>query len=487
MNRMKAKVTDYLLYRWRFRIGFFVVAFVIIGVVIFTALNMPGALRAAEQQTALTSSKLSVSSLDVNSIVNFPYYILQRLSFLAFGVTTISIKLPSMILGVLTILGMFLLAKNWFSRSIGVMTVLLAATSSQFLFLAQDGTPAITFSFVTIWLLAICTFVTRKKLFSTFWKVVCGVLMAIELYLPLGIYVNIALIVTMLLHPHIRYLVRRISRPRFILAIILGIAMMIPLGYAIYVNYAIALTLLGIPGAHANLLGNVRTSIGDFFGFMLPATSFAVRPVYSISLLLLMGIGVYRLITIRYTARSYTASMLLVTITPLVIMNPQYQSAFFPVAVILLALGSSQLVTSWYKLFPKNPYARVAGLIPLTIFTCGMVFASTLRYVNNYTYNGTILSQYSSDLTLLDKTLANYHASKATTQLVTTKKEAEFYSLVAHYNKRFSVSSSHEPSAALTIVTHGAYHIAPPEAPPTEIVTSHFAQNADRLYVYTPK
>lgn len=484
---MKSKVTDYLLYRWRFRIGFLVVAFVVVGVVIFTALNMPGALREAEQQTALTSSKLSATSLDVNSIVNFPYYILQRVSFLIFGVTTMSIKLPSIILGVLTTLGIFLLAKNWFSRSIGVMVTLLATTSTQFLFIAQDGTPAITFSVVTIWLLAICTFVTRKKLFSTFWKVVCGVLMAVELYLPFGIYVDIALIITMLLHPHIRYLLRRISRPRFVLATVLGIIAMVPLGYAIYVNHTIALTLLGIPSVHTNLLDNVRTSISDLFGFLLPATSFSIRPVYSLSLLLLMILGIYRLIKIRYTARSYTTSLLLVTIVPLVIMNPSYQSALFPIAVILLALGSSHLVTSWYKLFPRNPYARIAGLIPLIVFTGGMVFADTLRYANNYTYNSTILSHYNSDLSSVDKTLAKYHARLATTQLITTKKEAEFYSLVAHYDKRFHVGGPGQSSSTLVIMTHAAYHAAPPSKTPTEIITNRFAQNADRLYVYTNK
>lgn len=484
---MKSKVTDYLLYRWRFRIGFFVIAFIVVGVVIFTALNMPGALREAELQTAIMSSKLSATSLDVNSIVNFPYYILQRLSLILLGVTTLSIKLPSIVLGTLTVLGIYLLARNWFTRSIGVMVTLLAATSTQFLFMAQDGTPAICFSFVTIWLLAICTFVTRKKLFSTFWKVVCGVLMAIELYVPFGIYVNIALAVTMLFHPHIRYLLRRISRPRFTLAIIFGVAAMVPLGYAIFVNYTIALTLLGIPMGHGSLFANAAASFRDLFGFLLPTNSFFVRPIYSISLLCLMIIGLYRLIKIRYTARSYTTSILLVTLVPLVLMNQQYESVLFPLAVILLALGSSQLVISWYRLFPKNPYARIAGLIPLTILTCGIVFSDTLCYANNYTYNSAIVSHYNNDLSSLDKTLKKYHAHPSTTRLIATEKEAEFYRVVQHYDKRFLTNTLEGTSPKITIMTHAAYHAAPPDTVPVEIITNRLSKNADRLYIYEHK
>lgn len=484
---MKSKVTDYLLYRWRFRIGFFVIAFIVVGAVIFTSLNMPGALREAEQHTAIMSSKLSATSLDVNSIVNFPYYILQRLSFIAFGVTTLSIKLPSIILGTLTVLGIYLLARNWFTRSVGVMVTLLAATSTQFLFMAQDGTPAICFSFVTIWLLAICTFVTRKKLFSTFWKVVCGVLMAIELYLPFGIYVNIALAVTMLFHPHIRYLLRRISRPRFTLAIIFGIAAMVPLCYAIFVDYTIALTLLGIPTGHGSLLASTHATARDLFGFLLPTTSFYVRPVYAMSLLGLMIIGLYRLVKIRYTARSYTTSILLVTLVPLVLMNQQYESVLFPLVVILLALGSSQLVVSWYQLFPRNPYARIAGLIPLTILTCGIVFSDTLRYINNYTYNSVIVSHYNNDLSSLDKTLRKYHATADTTRLIASRKESEFYQVVEHYDKRFLTNTLEGTSPKLTIMTHEAYHTAPPDTAPVEIVTNRLSKNADRLYVYEHK
>ena len=483
---MKSKVTDYLLYRWRFRIGYLAVAAIVVGIIVFTALNTPGALRLGEQETALISGKLSMTSLDVNSIVNFPYYILQRVSFLAFGVTTLSVKLPSIVLGVLSALGIFLLARNWFTRNVAVMVTLLATTSTQFLFMAQDGTPAIIFSFVTIWLLAICTFVTRKKLFSTFWKVVCGVLMAVELYLPFGVYVDSALAITMLFHPHIRYLLRRISRPRFTLAIVFGLAAMVPLGYAIYVNHDIALTLLGIPTAHANLLDNVHTSARDIFGFLLPADSYAIRPIYALSLLILMAIGLFRLVKIRYTARSYTASILLITIVPLVVMNPQYESALFPVAVIFMALGSSQLVASWYRLFPRNPYARVAGLIPLTIFTCGMVFADTLRYVNNYTYNSAIVTHYNNDLASLDKTLAKYHATIDTTRLISTEKEAEFYGLVSHYDKRFTTGVS-ESSTKLIIMTHDAYHAASPDKAPIEIITNHLAEDSDRLYVYEQK
>ena len=162
---MKSRVTDYLLYRWRFGLGFTIIA-ILIGIIVWLgARAIPGELRAAEIHSVLTSSSLSKSSLDPAMIVNFPYHLLQRLSIFAFGATTFAIKLPSLILATLTIIGIFVLTQSWLKRNVAVITTIALATTTQFLFMAQDGTPAITFNTIAVWLLVAGLRVTRGKYF----------------------------------------------------------------------------------------------------------------------------------------------------------------------------------------------------------------------------------------------------------------------------------------------------------------------------------
>ncbi len=48
---------------------------------------------------------------------------------------------------------------------------------------------------------------------------------------------------------------------------------------------------------------------------------------------------------------------------PVILINPIFTSVTFVPIVLLLAAGLTSLIGYWYRLFPRNPYARVAGLI----------------------------------------------------------------------------------------------------------------------------
>ena len=481
---MKVRVTDYALYKWRYQIGYTCAALLIVCVLFVAVVYVPGALRQGELQSALLSSALSMHSIDPTTVINLPYHILQRLIFLALGVTTLSIKLPSVILAAATMFGVLLLVKTWFRRNVAIIVTIIAATTTQFLFLAQDGTPSIMFSFVTIWLLVASTYMTRNKVFSTLWKVVACVLTATAFYIPLGVYVVLALFIAAVLHPHIRYMIRRIAKVRLGIAIVLGLVALVPLVEAIILNHTVAFTLLGIPNTPINLQDNVVTIGQSMFGFFLTSDSYLLRPLYPLGAIFLMGVGAYKFLTVKYTARSYTVFLLAFFTFPLVILNPTHITDLYPLAILVTAMGITTLITNWYRLFPRNPYARTAGLVPITVFVVGMVFTGAIRYINNYTYNPSVLGSYNNDLRLLDRTLASTNANKSTTHVITTESEQPFYTLVAHYDKRFTVSTSYDPSNEVMIVTHNAHTEDPLKAPIDTIITSRKASSADRFYIY---
>ncbi len=481
---MKSQVTDYVLYRWRYVIGYVLVLALFAGILSIAAFYVPDALRQGEMDSALTSGALSMKSIEPESVVNLPYYLLQRLSFMALGVTTFSIKLPSIVLGALTAIGIFVVTRSWFRRNTAVITTAIAISSTQFLFLLQDGTPAIMFSFITIWLLAACTFVTRSHYFTTLWKVVACVLLAAALYIPLGIYLVLAVIITASLHPHIRYVIRRVPRVRFTIAILLGLISVAPLIYAIIIKPTVALMLLGLLTDGLDLPASLLAAGQDLFGFFSNSNSHLLRPLYGVATTLLLLVGLYKLLTVKYTARSYTVLILGVCLTILAALNPAHVTALYPVAVIMIAMAVATLIVNWYKLFPRNPYARVAGLVPITVLVVGLVFSGLMRYMNNYTYNPNILSHYTTDLKLLDATLAN-QADATGIQLVASASEAPFYGLVAHYDTRFSVGTAVDEKAATVIVSRQAQqNTSVSKLSLTTIVTSQKSSEADRFYIY---
>lgn len=481
---MKTQVTDLFLYRWRYRLGYVVLTILTIVVVGLIATLIPGALRSAEMQSALTSGELSIKSLTPAMVVDWPYHVLQRGSFMLFGVTQLSIKLPSLVIGFFTAVGIFMLIRTWFRRNIAIIVTVLAVTMAPFLFMIQDGTPTIMFTALTVWLLVAGTYVTRGLLFGTFWKVLGCVLLAISLYTPLGIYLTVALIITASLHPHIRYVIRRIAKPRLILAIILGIVSIAPLAYAIYLDNAVAMRIFGVPSGPIDIGANVVSVGQDLFGFFSTSNSHLLRPMFSLATVLLVLIGIYRLLTVKYTARSYAAIILGVIVSIAIIINPRYAYNLFPIIVLMVAMGVATLIIDWYKLFPRNPYARIAGLIPLAVLVVGLSFSDVTRYTSSYLYSPDILASYSYDLRLLSKTLAK-QPKDTKILLVTTQKERSFYDLVAYYDKRFIVTTEYDTAdRPVAIVSHGAYQANMPPWQLTQIITNRKATDADRFYLY---
>jgi hypothetical protein len=477
---MHTRLTDFLAYRWRYILGY-TLTVVVIGVMLaVAAFYVPHELRQAEIDSALTSATLGTSSMLPPAVVDLPYHLLQKIGFVLFGVSTFSIKLPSIILGALTVLGVFLLIRTWFRASVAILSTVLVTVTSQFLFLAQDGTPGIMFAFISIWLLFVATFVTRLKHFGLFWKVLTCIAMALSVYTPAGIYLVLVMLTTALFHPHIRFLIKRFNRLKISIALALGLATMVPLGYAVLIDHSIASTLLGVPTGAFDLKANFMQAVNDMFGFATVSSTYLIRPLYPIGIAILMLVGLYRILTHRYTARSYITISWGVVIILLIIISPSSVTNFFAVSAILVSYGIIEMIRSWYRIFPRNPYARIAGMIPLVVLVLAFVMSGITRYISTYRYDPQVMAYYSSDLRLLTDTLTSENAHNDTTQVVVSSSELPFYQLVAKYDKRFSVSTVAN-AKKVAIYSSAAKR---PSSTPNNIVVNSRASDADRFYIY---
>ncbi|MDN5274401.1 MAG: conserved rane protein of unknown function [Candidatus Saccharibacteria bacterium] len=480
---MGKHITDYLLYRWRYFLGYGLIGLILLAVFAVAGLYIPGALSSAEMQSVISSDaiRFSLDKFDPNMVVNLPYHLMQRASIELLGVSNLSIKLPSLILGLASAVGMLILLRTWFRRNVAVLTTVLVITTGQFLFVAQSGTQSIIYIFWSIWLLVAAMMVSRGAKGSSIWKIILFGIAALSLYTPLSIYILAALISAAVLHPHLRYLMRRLPKTKMLIASICALLLITPLGYVIWRNPSIGLTLLGIPSSSPDFQANAIQLLRQYLDFLSPSSGTLMTPVYGLGSMILILLGIFRLVTTKYTARSYITAAWIILLLPVLIINPNFVSITFVPVVLLMAMGISTLLSNWYRLFPRNPYARLAGLIPLAVLIGGMVLSGVDRYMYGYQYDPQTAGNFSEDLRLVNDQLDV--KDRGIVALVVSEKEVPFYQVVAHYQKDVLVAPATSPVAApTTIVSRAAYTKNATE--PWRIVTDSMAGDADRFYIY---
>lgn len=480
---MVKNITEYSLYRWRYFLGYGLIGLILLSVFAIAGLYVPGALSPAEMQSVINSDaiRFSLQNFDPASVVNLPYHLLQRASIELLGVSNFSIKLPSLILGLLSAVGMLILLRTWFRRNVAVLTTILVITTGQFLFVAQSGTQGIVYIFWSIWLLVSAIMISRQARGGDLWKIILSGIIALSLYTPLSVYIIAALVSATILHPHLRFLIRRIPKTKLLVAGLCALILLTPLAYFIWLEPSIGLTLLGVPQQWPDFQANAIQLLRQYLDFLSPSSGTVMTPVYGLGSMILILLGIIRLATTKYTARSYITVAWIILLVPVLVINPNFVSITFVPVILLMAMGISTLMSNWYRLFPRNPYARLAGLIPLSVLIGGMVLSGVNRYMYGYQYDPQTAGNFSEDLRLVNDELGK---KEGTVSFVVGADEVPFYQVIAHHQDDILVSAAGAPAAPAptTIVSKAAYIKSTTE--PSRIVTDGKASDADRFYIY---
>lgn len=469
--------SQYFLYRWRYVIGYSLIGLLLAGLLLFAGLFLPGGLSQMETQSVIRSAALSIDDPSTLAITNLPYYALQSFIFSIFGVSLFTIKLPSLILALFTAVGFIMLLRRWFRPNIAVLASMIAITTGQFLFIAQSGTPSILYVFWPVALLLLGTQITRIKNFRLLWKALFAITAALSLYTPLGIYPLLAILLAIIFHPHLRAVVRKLSRTRITIVTLLFALLVAPLGWLISLKPSLGLSLIGVPTSHTiDFSSNIAALLTQYFLFWEPAASEVMTPVFGLGSALLIGLGLYRLIRTRDTTRSYLIIFWIVCLTPMLIINPDFTSVTFVPSMLMLAAGLTSLIGYWYRLFPLNPYARITGLFPIIILVAALITTGLTRYVYGYHYSPQVAPLFSKDLSLVPSD---------TNILVVSDTELPFYEAIARYRDGLNVST--KATGTTVTVTRAQKDTVPTTYSITKIITNPQAREADRFYVMSTK
>lgn len=482
---MKASLLrELVLYRYRYLLGYALFVLFLFAMFSTDIGSLPYGLSNGEMKSAVASNSLNLFGLRPGDIVELPYHLLQKASIKLFGLSALTVRLPSIILSVLASIVLAVTLNHWFRKGVAVLALLIAATSVPFISLGRLGTPAVLSLLLLLIILLAAITLTVRNLHAFWWKCVVVISGLLLLYMPLGIYMVIAIGIAGVFHPHVRY---QIKHTRWWQAAVLGlvtIVLLAPLVMAISSDRQSLELLLGIQSLHSKLtVGSLTAStwalLKSLLLFHKTIVGEIITPLLGLPFALLVLFGLTRTIIDHHAARSYLLHIWLLIDIPLLLLNPDQIVILFVPCIMLMAIGLQTFIGEWYRLFPRNPYARIGAMVPLGLIVIGIVTISASRYFYSYYYTDT-RNVFKPGLASVLKTLQPH----VMTRLVVPADQVAFYDILrADYPLLSVVGPSQAPgSASETIILADAGYT--PSAAPTHIVTAPYVNNPVVLRAY---
>ncbi len=479
----KPTISKLFLYKHRYGIGYFILFLLFVALLLFTPLISPDGLSSAEMNSVVSSNDLSLKSISEGNIVDLPYRSLQKLSITILGLNVYSIKLPSIIIGLLLGILLILLLNRWFKNNVAIIASILAVLSAPFLYLAGSGTPLIMLVFWPVLLLWLGSKINGKKLTKTIYAFLFAICLLFSLFTPYLIYFAVFIVLYALMHPHLRFMIKSLPKLPFILITLIVLGVLTALGYEIvrYPDVAQGL-LLSNDFNWNNYLPNIGNAFIPFFSWSSNAQSVFLSPMIGLASATLAITGLISTTKGFFASRNSIASIFIVFSIAISGFNPDAMVLIVIPFVILTAHGIRYILDKWYNLFPENPYARIFGLIPISAFLSIMIISSLSHFVFGYRYNPVVTTEFNADLSLILENIEPH-----TTILVPEDNpNFDFYKILEQRNQYIISSdtpSTNDKTEMSKIATLGKW---PAKLPYnlSRIITSQKTSDSDRIYLY---
>ncbi len=466
---------EVLLYRYRYQTGILVFLIVLIGLLLVRLDTAPTGISQDEMNSVVASATFRPVFPVVDSLIDLPYRLLQKASLSFFGVSELSIIAPSLLLGAVTGAAFIMMVRRWFRMNVALITSLIFVSSAAFLTVARTGTPMIMTTFwLSIILLAV-TNILHPEGRSKLWLLVLLVALPLSLYTPLMLYPLLAIAIAGILHPHVRFMVRKMAVWKYITAALVVIALLMPLGAWLYADPNGARELVGIPATIPNLDGiifNTKVIVKSFLSVGTAIVGTIPQPIFGATSLIIIMLGFFKTVVDRHSARSYMLLIWTAFFIPIVLLNPDKILICLVPAYLFMAVGVETLIREWYKLFPLNPYARLAGFIPLVILLGGIMLSNSAQYFYGHFY-GTPNVAYKRQLHVTREVIDSTK-SDVKVHVVPTSQEFAFYDLLRRDYSNVTVHNSlTEKPKGVTVVHTGASYAPDVLGYPNRIETSY--------------
>jgi hypothetical protein len=481
-------ISEWTLYRARFAVVYLVLAAIAVALLSIYLHTVPPGLGPSEQQSVVSSGAVSFTQ-PPNDIVDLPYHALQKLSVQWLGVTPLGVRLPSLTFGALTVLCVVLLLRRWFKLNVAAAAGLIFITSAWFLSFARLGTPAIMVVFWTSVLMLTATYVSQETKAWKWWRVAFAMSAALSLYTPFMTYLFVAVALATIAQPHLRYLLRESSSGNVVIGGFFFVALLVPLGWGIYHNPSVIRDVLAVPSSLPDPIQFGKELLHAASNLINPynnTTSEIVTPSLGIVTIMLLLIGGARLLRDVHSVRAHLLLIWAAVLVPIVAFNPTRLEALLLPAELVIAIGLNQIIRYWYRLFPRNPYARLFGLIPLTILVFSIVQFNYQRYMLGMLYSEQAGKTFNQSPFLAQAELNKAAKGKPVT-LIVDGANKPLYDLMAARAQATTVATGQnlpDRSGTWLVEAGQISNVAATFGPPQKLLVNDHATDALRFAVY---
>ncbi len=437
-------VNELTLYKYRHLIGYSCLILLSVGLLLLFITKIPNGLSQAEESSALTSSHIVFDQhfLDTTQPIDLPYHLAQWGSLHFFGLSPLGVRLPSLVFAAASMVFMMLILRRWLQENVAIAWGIIVATSTWFLVLGRTGTPDIMVVFWTSLILLLATLVSQQSRGYQAWKALSVIAIGLSFYTPLMAYLFAASALATAFQPHLRYVVRYAEKTSVSLGTILFLAILVPLGWQIWRNPHVIAELLAIPpmlpGPFAffkDLLLAISTLINPFKA----SIDTLITPLLGIPIVILATVGFIRTLRDSHSVRSYVLLLWLAVLTPVIGLNPTHLHVIFVPVMLLGAIGMQSLFRYWYDLFPRNPYARIFGLLPLALFMGSLVTFNYQTYFTGTAYAAAAAGAFNADPVMLTQTIGSKVYRDQRITLITTADRQQLYQIDTAVTKHLRV------------------------------------------------
>ena len=474
----KIIISKLFLYRHRFLIGYIILGLAFVVLLFSLPLIAQYGLSDAEMASAVGSYNLSIDAPLNGDLVDLPYRFLQKLSISVFGLTPYAVKLPSIIIGLLLGFLLILLLNRWFKNNVSLLASCLIILSTPFLFLAGSGTPLIMIVFWPTLLLWLGSRIQGEKKPKPLYSLLFAVALLLAIFTPYMLYFAVFCVLFVFLQPHLRFIVKSLPKVPLIVVGVLILGGIAALIMNIVNHPETLMELLFASGFQiGDIWSNLGTGFAPVFAWWGGVESVFLAPLMSLPTLSIALIGLFSTTKGFFASRNSIASLLLVFTVVITAFNPNAVVFFILPIAILMAHGLKYLLEKWYGLFPENPYARVAAVIPLSILFGVILVPSLFQYVYGYRYNHDVAGQFNYDIAIIRDNL--------TDETLVAKENYEFYKILEYSTDLKVVSELSDADSERVAILHGT--LDSPYYTLSQIIASPMREKSDIIYLYTVK
>jgi hypothetical protein len=277
----------------------------------------------------------------------------------------------------------FMVARGWFGYRSALLGTIMFASSAGFLHIARLGS-ALILQMGLLLLLATAVWWRNEQRPSQPKLLLTLLAFAALWYVPGMIWFE--LLAVWVLHKQLRYAAWRLGWQQRTAGLVLFLVLVAPLIRAFVLSPHLLLTFAGLPQQFAPPLEMAQNIAGSLLsvGFHsngLSSLWLAHLPLLNVTEIVLLALGVYTLV--RRVALRRSLYILAATVLSLLLIGlngPVDISSLLPLLYLVIAGGLYELLRRWMSVFPRNPFARFAGVFCII----AMLFFSVLYQYRVY-------------------------------------------------------------------------------------------------------